>query len=64
MIAVEVEGGVWSRGRHVRGAGYLADLEKYNAAVVMGWRVLRYTPQTLERLKDDLCALLKREKAN
>ena len=61
LIAVEVEGGVWSRGRHVRGRGYLGDLEKYNAAVVMGWRVLRYTPQTLERLEDDLITLLRRE---
>jgi hypothetical protein len=43
-IAVEIEGGVWSGGRHTRGAGFLADMEKYNAAVCLGWSVLRFTP--------------------
>jgi len=57
-IAVEVEGGVWMRGRHVRPVGYLADLEKYNRAVVLGWRVLRYVPHQLGQLERDLRALL------
>jgi hypothetical protein len=43
-IAVEQEGGAWTAGRHVRGAGYIADLEKYNEAVLLGWKVLRFTP--------------------
>lgn len=47
-VALEVEGAVWTRGRHSRGAGMLADMEKYNQATVMGWRVLRTTPQTLK----------------
>lgn len=46
-IALEVEGGVWTKGRHTRPKGFLADCEKYNAAAVLGWRVLRVTPQTL-----------------
>ena len=57
-MAVEIEGGVWIRGRHVRPVGYLADLEKYNRAVVLGWRVLRYAPHQLSQLERDLCALL------
>lgn len=43
-VAVECEGGVWTQGRHTRGAGYIGDLEKYNAAALLGWTVLRFTP--------------------
>jgi len=41
MIAVEIEGGVWTGGRHTRGKGFLRDIEKYNEATAMGWRVFR-----------------------
>lgn len=44
-LALEVEGGVWIRGRHTRPSGYLKDVEKYNRAALEGWRVLRATPQ-------------------
>lgn len=44
-IAVECEGGIWSGGRHTRGAGYAKDAEKYNQATVLGWRILRYCTQ-------------------
>jgi hypothetical protein len=44
-IAVEINGGVWVQGRHNRGKGYLADLEKMNAAQAAGWRVGQFTPQ-------------------
>jgi hypothetical protein len=47
-IILEVEGGVWTKGRHTRGAGFLKDCEKYNAAALLGYRVLRVTPKTLE----------------
>lgn len=41
-LAVEIEGGVWTRGRHTRGAGVVADMEKYNALSLAGWRLLRF----------------------
>jgi len=47
MIALEVEGGVWTGGRHTRGAGFVKDMEKYNRAAVLGWRLLRVTPDKL-----------------
>lgn len=47
-LAVEVEGGVWSGGRHTRPAGFEADVEKYNTATVEGWRVLRCTAKMLD----------------
>ena len=43
QIALEIEGGTWVRGRHGRGAGFKEDCEKYNAAVLMGWKVFRVT---------------------
>ena len=43
QFAVEVEGGTWSGGRHVRGKGFAEDCEKYNEAAMLGWRVLRFT---------------------
>jgi very-short-patch-repair endonuclease len=42
-VLVEIEGGTWSLGRHTRGSGFEADLEKYNTAAILGWRVLRFT---------------------
>lgn len=46
-IALEVEGGVWSGGRHTRPQGFLGDIEKYNTATLLGWRVFRTTPENL-----------------
>ena len=50
-IALEVEGGVWKQGRHNRPEGFLKDIEKYNAAVVEGWKVLRCVPNELTSIK-------------
>lgn len=47
-IAVEVEGGVWSSGRHTRPAGFLGDMEKYNELALAGWMLLRVTPQDVK----------------
>lgn len=46
-VALEVEGGVWTGGRHTRGKGFLSDMEKYNHAAQLGWLVLRCVPDTL-----------------
>lgn len=46
-IALEVEGGVWTGGRHTSPKGFLGDIEKYNTATLLGWRVFRTTPDAL-----------------
>lgn len=43
-LGIEVEGGTSSgRSRHTKASGYEKDCEKYNAAVLSGWSVLRFT---------------------
>jgi len=46
MIAIEIEGGVWIKGRHTRPQGFINDMEKYNTATAMGYSVIRI--QTLD----------------
>ena len=40
-IAIEVDGGTYSGGRHVRGKGFNGDCHKINSAICLGWSVLR-----------------------
>lgn len=46
-LAVEVEGGVWTGGRHTSSKGFLGDMEKYNEAALLGWCLIRVTPDQL-----------------
>lgn len=61
-IAIEVEGGVFKKrhyqtkdgtfitttgGRHNSATGFLGDMEKYNSATVLGWRLIRVIPDEL-----------------
>jgi len=47
-IAAEVEGGIWTNGRHNRGKGFLDDCEKYNQAALLGWIVLRFPVEMIK----------------
>ncbi|ARG36211.1 DUF559 domain-containing protein [Acinetobacter baumannii] len=47
-ILIEVEGGIWSGGRHTRGKGYIGDMEKYNSAAMMGFTVLRFSTEQVK----------------
>ena len=48
-LGLEVDGGVWSGGKHGRGSGIVKDMEKSNALACLGWRLLRVTPSELTR---------------
>lgn len=47
-LAVEVEGGTWTNGRHSRGSGFANDCKKYNYAQSLGWLVLRYPGEMIK----------------
>lgn len=51
MVAVEVEGAIWSGGRHVRGDGYEQDCIKYSEAAILGWKVIRATGEMVKNGK-------------
>ena len=56
-IAVEVEGNAWNvrgGGRHMQDG----DLEKYNQAALLGWRVFRFSPAMLENNPEDCIHLI------
>ena len=50
-IGLEVEGGAHSGGRHTRGVGFIADIEKYNQFTVHGIWLLRVVPGELKKMK-------------
>lgn len=48
MVLIEVNGGVYTHGRHTRGSGYTEDLRKVNAAQLLGYMVLQFTTGQVE----------------
>lgn len=59
-VALEVEGGVYGKGKpcpvckrrrggaHGSISGILRDIEKYNEAAVLNWKVIRATPEQVD----------------
>lgn len=64
-IIIELDGGVWTGGRHVRGGGFIEDCMKLNQAALLGYRVIRiptgfatdnYVSEIIERIKEKVNA--------
>jgi len=55
-IAVEIEGAIWTYGRHNHPLGMIQDMTKYNLAVIEGWKLLRYTTDTVRKSPDRIIA--------
>jgi very-short-patch-repair endonuclease len=47
-LLVEVQGGIWTGGKHNRGAGMEVDMEKHNEALIGGWRVFQFSASTIK----------------
>lgn len=49
--AIEVNGAVFTQGRHTRGKGFINDMEKLNNAILAGYVVLQFTPGQMNETK-------------
>lgn len=47
-IAIELQGSIWTSGRHSRGSGLLNEYTKMNLAASLGWRVFYLCANTVE----------------
>ncbi len=54
FLALEVQGGIWTRGAHGHPEDILRNMLKHNDAALLGWRWLQFTP---EQVKDGSAVL-------
>lgn len=50
-LALEIEGGIYTNGRHITPKGFIKDIEKYNLLTENGWFLLRYPPKKIDYLQ-------------
>jgi len=46
-VALEVDGAIWTHGRHTRGSGYVKDMEKRRAYAELGYLLVPCSPTEL-----------------
>lgn len=61
LIACEYEGIHSEKSRHTTVTGYQGDIEKYNQATALGWRVLRFSAKTYKTVIKELDKLVNSE---
>lgn len=47
-LALEIEGGAWTKKGHTNGVNFIKDMEKYNELEIQGIGLLRVTPGQVE----------------
>jgi len=62
-IAIEYNGVFSAKSRHLTAVGHSGDTDKLNAAQVLGWVVLQYTPLTYKNFANDIEQLIKQKAA-
>lgn len=58
-VLIEVEGGLWVYGRHNRPQGFMDDCEKYNAAAIKGYRLIRIPTPWIDKKPDYVIQVIK-----
>jgi very-short-patch-repair endonuclease len=50
-VAIEIQGAIWAgrKGGHTGGKGMQRDMDKRNAGVMLGWRLLTFSTQDINR---------------
>ena len=61
-IAIEYEGIFSEKSGHTTLSGYKKDVEKYNLATKLGWKILRYTADNYLDFENDLKIIKEKEK--
>lgn len=59
-LAIEYEGLNSKKSRHTTKKGYTGDCEKYNTAILNGWKVLRYTALNYSDFAQDIKIFLRK----
>lgn len=49
-VAVEVNGAIWTQGRHSRGSGLRSEYDKMRLAAIAGWRVLPFATDEINQI--------------
>lgn len=62
LVAIEYEGIFSEKSGHTTLSGYKKDVEKYNLATKLGWKILRYTADNYLDFENDLKIMQKDEK--
>ena len=65
-VAIEVQGGIFSQGRHSRGSGLVKEYEKMNLAAGLGWRVFYLSTATIGDIEiyEQIYTAIKSERSN
>ena len=58
-VALEIEGGIYTKGRHTRGSGFEKDMEKYNELSKHGIYLIRYQPKDLDTRPGEVIEMVK-----
>ena len=53
-IAIEIQGGIWRRGRHNTGYGIAKDTEKHNLAILNGWKIFYITDYYIKKYQESI----------